>query len=125
MNKVYVYVAGPLNSSGRQAQNTRRAVDMAEALLNAGFVPFVPHLYAAQWAFLHPEKESSEWLKLDFAWLERCQYMVRLYGKSEGSNMEEEHAKACGIPIFYQQHPEEPDMYIIRRLQGLIGMRDG
>lgn len=115
--KKYVYVAGPLNTSGRQAQNTRRAVDMAEDLLQAGFIPFVPHLYAAQWAFLHPEKEGADWLQLDMAWLARCHYMVRLFGKSEGAEMEEEFARERGIPIVYQHNRDEGSLAVIRALR--------
>ena len=118
--KIYVYVAGPLNGSGRQAQNVRRAVDMAEGLLRYGYIPFVPHLYAAQWAFLCPEKESTEWLRLDFAWLVRCDVMVRLSGKSEGTEAEEKFAKQQGIPIIYQKSIDELPMYIIQRIKGAL-----
>lgn len=124
MKEIYVYVAGPLNSSGRQAQNTRRAVDMAAALFQAGFIPVVPHLYAAQWAFLCPDKESADWLSLDFAWLRRCDVVVRLFGKSEGAEMEEEHAKSLGIPVLYQEGPDEPEFVMIQRLRGMLSKED-
>ena len=46
MNKerVYVYVAGPLYSTGDVEQNIRRAIFAGDRLAKAGYAAFIPHL---------------------------------------------------------------------------------
>lgn len=99
--KWYIYVAGPLNGSGYQHINVRKAIDVAEKLRAHGMIPFVPHLYAAQWAFLHPEHGSDVWLALDHAWLRKCDALLVLPGKSPGTETEIAVAESSDIPIFY------------------------
>lgn len=94
----HVYVAGPL-SQGDQLANIRNAILSGETLRKAGLVPFVPHLFSF-WHLLSPGAYES-WMALDFAWLERCDALVRLPGLSSGSDREVQRASALGLPVYY------------------------
>lgn len=100
--KTYVYVAGPINSSGFQNQNVRRACLVGEDLRQRGLVPFIPHLNVV-WDTICPGVGEEEWLAWDFAWLEKCDALYRLKGHSRGADREEAFAKDAGIPIFYEE----------------------
>ena len=95
----YVYIAGPLSSSGNYLENVRQAVVAAEKLLEMGFVPFVPHL-SALWQLISPHDEHEYWLPMDLAWIDRCDAVLRLPGESKGADAETEHALAQGKPVF-------------------------
>lgn len=92
-----VYIAGPYSSDPDNC--TRRAVGAGQSVVDAGHVPFVPHLYHF-WDALIPG-DYEQWMTLDFAWLESCDALIRLDGESPGSDREVEHAKRHGIPVFY------------------------
>lgn len=85
--KTYVYLAGPINSSGVQNRNVRRACEVAEEIRRAGLVPFVPHLNVL-WDTIVPTVSEDEWLEWDFAWLAKCDALYRLKGYSRGSDRE-------------------------------------
>ena len=78
----YVYVAGPI-AKGDQHLNGRAAILAAEQLRHAGFAPFVPHLCFA-WHMIAPVGYDA-WLAFDFAWIARCDALVRLPGDSAGA----------------------------------------
>jgi len=92
----YVYVAGPY-TGGDVVQNVRRAMTAANDLLVAGYTPHVPHLCH----FLHllNPQPYEVWMRLDFAWLEKCDVMVRLSGESSGADREELAARKLGMPV--------------------------
>jgi len=94
-----VYIAGPI-TLGNQAENVRRAVKLADELMFRGHAPFVPHL-SWFWEYLTGKRDPETWLRLDFAWLECCDALIRLPGVSEGADREEVAARALGIPVFY------------------------
>lgn len=92
-----VYVAGPI-TLGPLEQNIRNAMDAARVLMENGFEPFVPHL----WCFfqiVYPQ-EYKRWIKLDNAYLDVCQALLRIPGESRGSDEEVRYARAAGIPVF-------------------------
>lgn len=100
---LYVYIAGPLNSSGRVADNIRTATRTAKQLRQAfpWVVPFVPHLF---WFMEVAEDEpmgDDFWLSWDFEWVRRCDVLLRLPGESFGSDIEVEVAKDYGRRVFY------------------------
>lgn len=97
-NHTYVYVAGPLHSSGRATNNIRAAIEAGRTIREMGAMPFVPHLFA-YWDMLFPEG-AEYWLKMDHAFLVRCQAIFRVPGDSRGADMEERWARERGIPIF-------------------------
>jgi len=43
----------------------------------------------------------EEWLEWDFAWLDQCDWVLRLDGESRGADMEVERALAHGKKVFY------------------------
>ena len=94
----YVYIAGPY-TGGDSVVNVRAAVEAGQAVLAAGFIPFVPHLYHL-WHTIKPGN-YEQWMRLDFAWLERCDVLIRLPGNSPGADREVARAKELGIPVYY------------------------
>jgi hypothetical protein len=93
----YVYVAGPISS--HPMHRTHDAIKAADALLAVGFAPYVTHT-SVVWDMISP-KGYEEWMSLDFAWVERCDALVRIPGESKGADREVEHARAKGIPVFF------------------------
>jgi uncharacterized protein DUF4406 len=93
-----IYIAGPY-TQGDPVVNTRRAISAGTALLQRGFVPFVPHL-TMFWHLVEPQ-EYETWLTYDFEWVKACDGLLRLDGPSSGADREVALAKEVGIPIFY------------------------
>jgi hypothetical protein len=93
----YIYVAGPI-TKGDQHLNVRNAILAAEQLRAAGFVPFLPHLCFA-WHMIAPV-DYEEWMAYDFAWIARCDALVRLPGESNGADREVLEAERLGLPVF-------------------------
>ena len=98
MKYKYVYVAGPI-SVGDTHVNVRNGMLAGLELIKRGFVPFVPHLdYGMR--FLDPETMHYEnMLDLDFAWIERCDALLRLPGESPGADREVAHALSLGLVV--------------------------
>jgi nucleoside 2-deoxyribosyltransferase len=93
----YVYIAGPY--TGNEEQNVANALAAGTPLLDAGLCPYVPHL-SHYWEAQHPH-HYEVWMTLDFAWIRRCDVLLRLPGSSSGADREVALAKALGIPVFY------------------------
>ena len=94
----YIYIAGPYTKPD-PAQNTNRAIQIADDLLAAGYVPFVPHL-CHLWELISP-KPYTAWTEYDLEWLERCDAVLRFDGDSAGADAEVKRAEELGIPVFY------------------------
>lgn len=94
-----VYVAGPVNGSGKQHENAHRAIQVAEMLTQAGFVCYVPHLNWL-WHFMMPEITEERILEMCRSWVLACDIFVRLPGASPGSDFEEGVARGAKKPIF-------------------------
>ena len=101
MEKLYVYVSGPLHSSGRAQINVRNACLEAEQLLegNTDIVPIVPHLMM-YWDAMTPH-DAEYWLHIDKGLLLGCGAVLRIKGESVGGDMEVGWAKDAGIPVYY------------------------
>ena len=91
-----VYVAGPYTFGGT-LKNVIKAIDVADQLSKQGYTPFIPHLNHF-WNFYHSHPESF-WYKWDNEWLECCDYIYRIPGKSPGTDKEMKLAKKLGIPV--------------------------
>ena len=91
-----IYVAGPY-SRPDPVENTHRIVRIADALLDAGFIPVVPHL-TLLWHLVSP-KPYECWLAYDRELLRRCDALLRVPGYSAGATQEVELADALGIPV--------------------------
>ncbi len=94
----HIYVAGPLYGSGHLDENIKAALRIGDVLMgHAKVIPFIPHLYMF-WHF-RQGKPREEWLKLDKAWLRKCDGMIRIAGESPGSMLEEQWASEWEIPV--------------------------
>src|SRR3990167_10946749 len=93
-----VYVAAPY-TTGDAGRNVRRAILAADAILEAGHLPYLPHLNHF-WHILRPHFKEA-WMELDHAWLIKCDVLVRLPGESEGADREVKWAQAQGMEVFY------------------------
>lgn len=93
-----VYISGPY-TVGDQAINVRNAMIAGTQLLEAGLLPFVPHL-SHFWHMLSP-RSWGQWIDYDLAWLNRCDVMLRLPGVSNGADLEEKEAKRLGIRVYH------------------------
>ena len=91
-----VYIAGPY-THGKWGENQRRAIEAAQKVLEAGHIPFVPHTMTGIWSVMY----SNEWIKFDLKWVEVCDALIRLPGKSNGSDTEVDFAAEMEIPIYY------------------------
>lgn len=93
-----IYVAGPL-TLGDVGDNIHQALMVGNLIRSMGAYPFVPHLFFF-WNMMF-RKPENEWINLDLVWLETCDAVFRLEGESNGAEIEVNHAKSLGIPVFY------------------------
>lgn len=91
-----VYVAGPYTKPD-PVENTHRMIRIADALLDAGVVPVVPHL-TMFWHFLRP-RPYEQWLDYDLCVMERCDVVLRVPGESNGADREVYQATRSGQPV--------------------------
>lgn len=98
IRKPRIYIAGPY-TQGDVAVNVRNALNEANALADAGFHPFVPHL-THFWHMLHP-RPYEFWLDLDNSFLPLCDVLIRLPGPSNGADKEVLLAESLCLPVVY------------------------
>lgn len=96
-HQLKVYVSGPY-TQGDTITNVRYALRAGTLLRDAGYVPFIPHLFAF-WELVAPAPYEV-WMELDLAWVEACDALVRLPGDSPGADREVARAKERGIPVY-------------------------
>ena len=97
------YIAGPY-TNGVPDISIRNAIEVAEVLVAKGHVPFIPHL-SFLWAMAYPHNRRF-WLWWTKKWLETCQFIVRIKGKSEGADDEVQRAHELHLPVF-DFYPEQ------------------
>ena len=93
----HVYVAGPM-SKGPLIDHVRHALAAADRIIAAGGAPYLPQL--SVFHELVSPHEYETWLELDFAWIERCDALLRLAGESMGADREVKHARSIGKQVF-------------------------
>lgn len=93
-----VYIASPY-TKGDVAANVRFQIDIAEELMNLGFLPFAP-LYSHFQHMIHP-RPYKHWIKIDLEWIKSMDCVLRLGGESTGADNEVNLAEELGIPVFY------------------------
>lgn len=93
---VRVYVAGPYTADPDGC--TRAAIDVGNQLLDAGYAPFVPHLHH-YWETRHTARPYEDWMRIDLAWLEAANVVLRMPGASSGADREVTRARELGIPV--------------------------
>jgi len=92
-----VYVSGPYSSD--VTAGTRVAMEAAHILMDMGHAPFCPHL--SHFLDMQRHRPYEDWLKLDLAWVDVCDAVLRLPGKSSGADRECARAEKLGIPVYY------------------------
>lgn len=93
-----VYIASPY-TKGDVEQNVKAQIDCAQRLYEAGVLPFAPLLFHFHHQ-IHPRTYEA-WMETDLAWLEACDFLIRLEGESEGADREVKRAQELGMPIFH------------------------
>ena len=96
-----VYISGPL-TVGDTYTNLARAIQAAEVVWKLGYAPYVPHLNHF-WDQIVPHS-YEDWLALDKEWILGCDMLYRLKGESPGAAVEEEFARAFGIPVIKEEN---------------------
>ena len=110
--KPRVYIAGPI-SRGPLGHNIKQADEAFLELVRRGFAPFNPILtvFAGHAAEAPPHVAVPSamsglpiphdvWLSIDLPWVEAADCVLRLPGFSIGANIEANHARGLGIPVF-------------------------
>ncbi len=92
-----VYIAGPI-TLGDQFQNVMKAIELGDRLLREGYVPFIPHL-TCYW-HAHRPHEPKTWYEYDYHWLDLCDCLISLPGKSLGTEAEIMRMRELGRPVF-------------------------
>lgn len=94
----YIYIASQYSHGDREA-NARRSMEAAVQLIKAGF-----HAHSPLWThFIETQIEPlpyETWMRLDFAWLRKCEALIRLPGPSAGADREVQEAHRLGIPVY-------------------------
>lgn len=116
-----VYVAGPC-TQGDVALNVRRAIEAGHLLMEAGHIPFIPHLDTHFWHMLYP-REYEEWLEYNEHWVPLCHVILRLNGASSGADREVAQARRLQMPIFYEVCPLEKTIESITAYQEVTKLR--
>ena len=99
-DELLVYIAGPY-THGRWEDNIIQAIEIAQQIWMTGHTPFLPHTMTSLWSLLYPK---NQWIRLDLKWLEQCDALIRIEGKSEGADTEVEFAEESGIPVYNTPH---------------------
>lgn len=92
---VYLFLSGPYASD--PVATVRETLRQAERLIAAGYHVYVPHL-CHLWDLVSPH-DPTYWLRMDIAWLGRCDALVRLPGRSPGADIEAHVARADWLPV--------------------------
>lgn len=101
--RLFPYVSGPFgkNDEGRMAR-VEAALAAGARLLAAGLQPLVPHT-SHWWGERHPQ-HYERWMEYDFAWLERCDAVLRIPGESPGADREVALARTkLKKPVFFDE----------------------
>lgn len=99
MRRLRVYIAGPIDGSGKHIPNLRRALEAADKLQRAGFAPYVPQLDLIWQLVMGTIPQVQE---TDDAYLCICDALYRLEGTSPGADHEVSVAIELGIPTFFE-----------------------
>lgn len=91
-----IYVAAPYTKPD-PVENTHSVIRIADALLDVGVAPLVPHL-SLMWHLVSP-KPYYRWLEYDRQLLLRCDVLLRVPGDSDGATLECAVAEMHGIDV--------------------------
>lgn len=105
-HRLLVYLAGPYTEPD-PVENTHRMLQIADAVLEAGFTPLIPHLTLA-WHLVSP-KPYVTWLAYDQHLLARCDVLLRVPGYSHGATQECTFADELAIPVIRPRSADPAD----------------
>lgn len=105
-HRLLVYLAGPYTEPD-PVENTHRMIRIADALLDAGFTPLIPHLTLA-WHLVSPKRYET-WLNYDRELLAHCDVVLRVPGYSNGATRETQYADELGIPVIRPRSADPAD----------------
>jgi hypothetical protein len=94
----FVYIASPY-TKGDTATNIRNSLECADKLIELGYIPYAP-LLTHLWHLMIPH-DYEYWVKIDNAWIEKCDALLRLPGESRGADQEEALMRKLGRPVFH------------------------
>ena len=98
MKLLFIYIASPYNI-GDKLTNVRSSLEVANSLMDKGFIPYAPLLNHFQnEMFPRPE---IDWLVFDVSWISKCDALLRLPGRSSGADQEINVANMIRKPVFY------------------------
>jgi hypothetical protein len=93
----HIYVSGPMGNDAHTGLRCHEGMDAGQVLIEAGFFPFVPHVFH-HWPF---ENSYERWMEFDLAWVRRCDGLIRLPGDSPGGDREVALARELGLLIWF------------------------
>ena len=93
-----IYIAAPY-TNGDTAWNVNIATKYADAIIEKGHTPYIPHL-THFWHLISP-KLKEFWLEYDLKFLPKCDCLYRAVGYSKGADAEVRQAKKLGMYIYY------------------------
>jgi hypothetical protein len=96
LEEATVYIAGPYSSDPDRC--VEAALRAYNEVLDLGLRPYLPHF--SHFAHLRKPRDYEAWMKLDLAWLARCDVLVRLPGASDGADREFVRAQTLGMPVY-------------------------
>lgn len=94
---IVVFISSPY-TIGDPEQNVLRQIACADKLMDLGFCPILPLL--SHYQHLKFPRDYEDWMKIDFEKILRSDCVLRLPGKSKGSDREVAFAREKGIPVF-------------------------
>lgn len=103
---ILVYLAAAYTKPD-PVENTHDVIKIADALLDAGFTPLIPHLTLA-WHLVSP-KPYEIWLEYDRQLLARCDLLLRVPGYSSGATQECTFADEMNIPVIRPRSADPAD----------------
>jgi len=97
--KKFVYIASPY-TKGDQFVNVQRQIDIANRLLDEGFIPISP-LMNSVWFNMQRERSWDFWMEMDYQLIDKCDYLLRLNGESVGADKEVAYAIAHDKVVYF------------------------
>lgn len=104
--RLLIYLAGPYTEPD-PVENTHQMIRIADALLESGFTPLLPHLTLA-WHLVSPKRYET-WLDYDRELLAHCDAVLRVPGYSNGATRETQYADKLGIPVIRPRSADPAD----------------
>ncbi|MBM3347784.1 MAG: hypothetical protein FJY55_15010 [Betaproteobacteria bacterium] len=100
MSRPRIYISGALTTAGDIEHNVAVASNAFRALVESGYSPLCPHLSYYAEKHHHCKWPHQTWIDIDLEWVAMSEAVYRILGPSVGADLECEHARRLGIPVF-------------------------